>query len=180
MKAAPPATAITGRPPGLRPGSRASNAGEAEIAGSGDQASQASGGAVRARASRASRSQPARTWSARAATEDTASARRSATGTSPRCRDGAATCGARRRTPRTGIPASSSASRSIASCRSEPTLFKITPPSRTWGSKEAKPCTSAATDRDCDEASTTSTTGARSSFATCAVDASSPRPAAPS
>ncbi len=68
----------------------------------------------------------------------------------------------------------------MTSCRSDPTLFRITPPSRTCGSNEAKPCTSAATDRDCDDASTTSTTGARSSFATCAVDASSPRPAAPS
>ena len=59
-------------------------------------------------------------------------------------------------------------------------MFRITPPIRTSGSQDAKPCTSAATDRDCDDASTTSTTGARSSFATCAVDASSPCPAAPS
>ena len=50
----------------------------------------------------------------------------------------------------------------------------------TSGSQDAKPCTSAATDRDCEEASTTSTTGARSSFATCAVDDSSPMPEAPS
>lgn len=60
------------------------------------------------------------------------------------------------------------------------TLLRITPPIRTSGSHEANPCTSAATDRDCDEASTTSTTGARSTLATCAVDASSPWPAAPS
>ncbi|CAM5487532.1 hypothetical protein SGRIM128S_07490 [Streptomyces griseomycini] len=46
-------------------------------------------------------------------------------------------------------------------------------------SQDANPCTSAATDRDCDDASTTSTTGARSSFATCAVDASSPSPGRP-
>ncbi len=59
-------------------------------------------------------------------------------------------------------------------------MFRITPPTRTSGSQLTKPCTSAATDRDCDDASTTSTTGARSSFATCAVDASSPSPAAPS
>ncbi len=178
VNAGPPATATTGRPygaaplPGLCPGPRASNAG--------DHGSPDSGGAVRASAISASRSQPARTCSASAATAASASACRSATGTSPRWREGVATCGARRRTPSTGIPASSRASRSITSCRSEPTLFRITPPSRTCGSKDAKPCTSAATDRDCEDASTTSTTGARSSFATCAVDASSPRPAAPS
>ncbi len=60
------------------------------------------------------------------------------------------------------------------------TLLRITPPIRTSGSQDANPCTSAATDRDCDDASTTSTTGALSSFATCAVDASSPWSAAPS
>ncbi len=59
-------------------------------------------------------------------------------------------------------------------------MFRITPPIRTCVSHEAKPCTRAATDRDCDDASTTSTTGARSSFATWAVDASSPCPDAPS
>ncbi|MGX1121422.1 hypothetical protein RKD37_006785 [Streptomyces ambofaciens] len=59
-------------------------------------------------------------------------------------------------------------------------MFRITPPIRTSGSQLTNPCTSAATDRDCDDASTTSTTGARNSFATCAVDASSPSPAAPS
>lgn len=87
---------------------------------------------------------------------------------------------ARRTTPSTGVPADSSASRSSSSCRSEATLLRITPPTRTCGSQETNPCTSAATDRDCDEASTTSTTGARSSFATWAVEASSPSPAAPS
>ncbi len=88
---------------------------------------------------------------------------------------------ARRTAPSTGTPEPSSrASRSSVSCRSEATLLRITPARRTCGSQDAKPCTSAATDRDCEEASTTSTTGARSSFATCAVDASSPRPAAPS
>ncbi|GAA3307006.1 hypothetical protein GCM10020295_64740 [Streptomyces cinereospinus] len=59
-------------------------------------------------------------------------------------------------------------------------MFRITPPIRTRGSHDTNPCTSAATDRDCDEASTTSTTGARSTLATCAVEASSPSPAAPS
>lgn len=115
-----------------------------------------------------------------AATASTAAARRSATGTSPRCRDGVSTWATRRSTPSTGTPADSSASRNNSSCRSEATLFRITPPIRTCGSQEANPCTSAATDRDCDEASTTRTTGARRSFATCAVEASSPSPAAPS
>lgn len=137
-------------------------------------------GAVRASAISASRSHPARTRSPIAATASTASDPRSATGTSPRWREGVATCGARRSTPRTGSPDSSNASRSSASCRSEATLFRITPPIRTSGSQEANPCTRAATERDCEEASTTSTTGARSSFATCAVDASSPWPEAPS
>lgn len=59
-------------------------------------------------------------------------------------------------------------------------MLRITPPIRTSGSQVTNPCTSAATDRDCAEASTTSTTGAPSTFATCAVDASSPSPAAPS
>ncbi len=115
------------------------------------------------------------------ATARRASAERSTAGISPRCREGVATAAERRTEPSTGTPEPSSrAWRSSSSCRSEATRLRITPASRTSGSQEAKPCTSAATDRDCEEASTTSTTGARSSFDTCAVDASSPRPDAPS
>ncbi|CAM5692557.1 hypothetical protein SBADM41S_01890 [Streptomyces badius] len=69
----------------------------------------------------------------------TASLCRSATGTRPRCREGVATCGARRITPSTGSPDSSSASRNSASCRSDATLFRITPPIRTSGSHEGEP-----------------------------------------
>ncbi|CAM5734952.1 hypothetical protein SBADM41S_12353 [Streptomyces badius] len=168
MNAGPPATATTGfSAPG--PGAYA-----------GSHGSSASAGAVRASASSASRSHPARTRSPMARTASTASLCRSATGTRPRCREGVATCGARRITPSTGSPDSSSASRNSASCRSDATLFRITPPIRTSGSHEANPWTRAATDRDCEEASTTSTTGAFSSLATCAVDASSPCPEAPS
>lgn len=92
-----------------------------------------------------------------------------------------ATEAVRRTEPSTGTPEPSSrASRSSSSCRSEATRLRITPARRTSGSQDAKPCTSAATERDCEEASTTSTTGALRILATCAVDASSPRPAAPS
>ena len=115
------------------------------------------------------------------ATALSASAERSTAGISPRWRDGVATAAERRSAPSTGTPEPSSrASRSSCSCRSEATRLRITPASRTRGSQDAKPCTSAATERDCEEPSTTSTTGARSSLATCAVEASSPRPEAPS
>jgi hypothetical protein len=50
----------------------------------------------------------------------------------------------------------------------------------TSGSKLTKPWTRAATDLAIAEASTTSSTGACSSFATWAVEASSPLPLAPS
>ena len=75
-------------------------------------------------------------------------------GTRPRCRDGAATASARRSAPSTGVPTSSQASRSSASCRSEPTRLRITPAMRT-SPKLRKPCTSAATERPCAAASTT-------------------------
>ena len=51
---------------------------------------------------------------------------------------------------------------------------------RVAGSKVAKPCSRAATDALTPDASTTSTTGARSSRATCAVEAKSSRSDAPS
>ena len=63
-----------------------------------------------------------------------------------------------------------SAARSTASCRSLPTRLSTTPTTRTAGSNERKPCSSAATLRDCPRQSTTSTTGAPSSPATCAVE----------
>ncbi len=56
----------------------------------------------------------------------------------------------------------------------------MTPATSTSGSNVAYPCTIAATERAIAAASTTSTIGARSSLATCAVEASSPRPEAPS
>ena len=52
--------------------------------------------------------------------------------------------------------------------------MKITPAMRVRGSNVAKPWTSAATDDPTPDASTTSTTGAASNRATCAVDAKSP------
>jgi hypothetical protein len=58
--------------------------------------------------------------------------------------------------------------------------LKITPPSQTRGSKVANPCSTAPADALIPAASTTSTTGAPSSRATCAVDAKSPRLDAPS
>jgi len=76
------------------------------------------------------------------------------------------------------MPIAAMAPRRISSCRAEPTRFKITAARRTAGSNDANPDTRAATDRPCAEASTTSTTGAPSSPATCAVDPSAvaPRP----
>jgi hypothetical protein len=58
--------------------------------------------------------------------------------------------------------------------------LKITPPSGLRASNVAKPCKRAAADELTPAASTTSTIGAPSSRATCAVDAKSPRPDAPS
>jgi hypothetical protein len=58
--------------------------------------------------------------------------------------------------------------------------LSTTPPSRSSGSNVAKPWTIAPTERAIALASTTSTTGACNSLATCAVEASSPPPDAPS
>ncbi len=84
VNAGPPATATTGRPAGAAPPPPV-------CAVVGDHGSQDSGGAVRASAISASRSQPARTCPASAATAASASDCRSATGTSPRWREGVAT-----------------------------------------------------------------------------------------
>jgi len=105
---------------------------------------------------------------------------RSETGTRPRWRSGAAIRSSRRSAPSTGTPSGSTASRRICSWTSEPIRLKITPATSSSGSKLRKPWTIAAAERAIAEPSTTSTTGARSSFATCAVEASSPRPVAPS
>jgi WS/DGAT/MGAT family acyltransferase len=72
--------------------------------------------------------------------------------------------------PSTGNPTSTTAARSTSSCRGLPTRLRTTPATRTAGSKERNPCSSAARLRDCPRTSTTSTTGAPSSPATCAVD----------
>ena len=58
--------------------------------------------------------------------------------------------------------------------------MSTTPAIRVAGSNVANPCTVAAIDRAAPAAVTTSTTGARSSRATCAVLARSPRPVTPS
>jgi hypothetical protein len=166
LNAAPPATATTGRP---------GTGGET----TGDHGDTASGGAVRAAASTAGRSTDAATSAANDSTDATASGRRSATGTSPRCRDGTATVELRRSTPRTGAPTSSSAARRIASCRSDPTRLRITPARRTVPN-DRNPCTSAATERPCAAASTASSTGADSNEATSAVEPASPEKARPS
>src|SRR5690349_11896932 len=76
LKAAPPATATTGRVVTDGP--------------DGDHGGGENGGADRATASTASRLTDAVTTSASAFTASTASDRRSTAGTSPRCRDGAA------------------------------------------------------------------------------------------
>ncbi len=136
--------------------------------------------AVRASRSTASRSTPPATIAVSAPTAAAASPPSSAAGMSPRCRDGTASWSRRRITPRTGTPAAPAASRSSCSWCAEPTLLKITPPSGSRGSKVAKPCSRAAADELTPAASTTSTIGAPSSRATCAVDAKSPRPDAPS
>ena len=87
MNAEPPATATTGRR--VPPGSRRPDVDRRRR----PTAARPAAARDRASASSASRSQPARTCSAIAATAATASARRSATGTRPRWRDGVSTCG---------------------------------------------------------------------------------------
>ena len=75
---------------------------------------------------------------------------RSATGTRPRWRSRHTRRSSRRRAPSTGTPRGASASRSSTSWPSDATRLSTTPPMRTVGSRVAKPCTTAATDDDCD------------------------------
>ena len=77
-----------------------------------------------------------------------------------------------------GIPRGSRASRSIVSWDVEPTRFRTTPATLTFGSNVEYPWTIAATERDIALASTTRTMGAWSSLATWAVEARSPPPSA--
>ena len=63
-------------------------------------------------------------------------------------------------TPSTGRPVASIAETISAACRGEPALFRITPLSRTSGSKVCSPCTMAAAVRDTWQMSSTRITGA--------------------
>ena len=83
-------------------------------------------------------------------------------------------------TPSTGSPVDSSARHTSSAWRCEPALFRMTPTTRTVGSKATMPCTTAAIERDACEMSTTSTTGLRVTVATCAVEANPSPPICPS
>ena len=83
-------------------------------------------------------------------------------------------------TPSTGSPVASSADTTSAACRGEPALLRITPLSRTSGSKVCSPCTSAAAVRETWPMSSTSTIGVRVRVATWAVEANPSPPIWPS
>ena len=159
VKAAPPAMATTG-----------GGASKGGTTAAGSQAGAARSGARRARVSRASRSQEAAIRSPSWVIAWAATAVRSAAGIRPRWRDGVVIASVRLIAPRTAIPDSVSACLSSRSCRSDPTRFKITPATSIRWSKAAKPAARAATERPVLAASMTSSTGAPSSRATCAVE----------
>ena len=83
-------------------------------------------------------------------------------------------------TPSTGRPVASIAATISSACRAEPALFKITPLSRTAGSKVCRPCTMAAAVRETWEMSSTKITGAPIKVATWAVEANPSPPICPS
>ena len=106
----------------------------------------------------------------------------SAAVTSPRCRSGKPHHVSSRGMAPTGTArhAVRIASPTQRACVAPPTRLVITAATLRAGSKRSKPSTVAAALRDCAPASTISTTGAPSHFATCAVEPASLVPSSPS
>ena len=171
VKARPPATATTGRVSPLPVAAREARSGPTGTRRAGEPGTRSTAPGSGRRARRSDRpTGPARP----------SASGRSAAGTRPRCRDGASMPASRGSTPRTGIPVASRAATTSSEWRTDPALFKITPEMRVSGSKVCRPCTQAAAVRDTWEMSSTSTTGAAITRATCAVEAQPSAPMRPS